>query len=371
MLDGRVKIDRVFGLQHELFAADPDGKRSLQQEKEFNSGMLMWLDLLRGHLLKFRQKGAQLAFRRTIVKAFEKVWDVLRSRSLRKPHAFLPPHDSDDAPLSLVRKEIIQPHTEHHGNPEQGRQSREQFPPLQLRQQCRRKPGVLAQLHESHVLAQAQGPQFLADGIPAKTFNNRVRSGSHFMKIKQKFLPVNRAKKRTRHLCRVNAIRNPRALPPASLRLLRRFLLKQSHHAVDRILLLLLLILIAGRATGECTEQSGGDALYVRRELRVGRGSSYSERNAHSPHVGPHFKSELIAGANRTRTSEHSDCWYVEIQIVRLGPGGRILHIGTEILDRRVISGILPRECCDRSQFLPQVEIRQPRILDLHIPSSN
>ncbi len=90
-----------------------------------------------------------------------------------------------DPPLAFIAEEVIQSHAKYHGDAQQCGQSGKQLSPFQLRQQRGRKPGVPAQFHQSHALAQTPGAQFFANQIPSRAFGNRVGHASHGFFIKK------------------------------------------------------------------------------------------------------------------------------------------------------------------------------------------
>ena len=259
VLHRRIEVDRVFSLKQEFVAANLDGQGSLQQIQQLHTGMLMRPLFLIHELLKFRDIPAQLPFVRFVIEALEEVGNVLCPGTLRKAHPILLAHDADHAPLAFVGEEVIQPDGIHHRNPQQRRQSREELAPFEFRKQCRRKPGMLAEFDQPHVLLEPQGPQLLPDRVALQTRGNRIRRIRHnFVILKEIFPTVNmtgvgqQGGRTPRSLAMVGNIRSSgrtngsaatqdksRSLTPA---LFRRLLLlaKQPDHIVDRVVLLLL-----------------------------------------------------------------------------------------------------------------------------------
>lgn len=116
MLDSGVEIDGVFGFEQEFFAADFQRKRSLDEKKKFNSGVLMGLQFFGGKVLKFGVKGAQFALCGVKIEAFEKVWDIWRAGTLRKTNAFFAASQRDYPALAFVGKEILEAYAKNQGD---------------------------------------------------------------------------------------------------------------------------------------------------------------------------------------------------------------------------------------------------------------
>src|SRR5579871_2938720 len=86
------------------------------------------------------------------------------------------------------------------------------------------------------------------------------------------------------------------------------FLLEQSHHAVDWILLLLLLACSARLLPRKYVlKQARRNAFDVRSEFRVRGRPVDAERNRHSLYVRLHFESQFIRGADRAQPGQNSN----------------------------------------------------------------
>src|SRR4051812_14138083 len=126
------------------------------------------------------------------------------------------------------------------------------------------------------------------------------------------------------------------------LRLL--FLFEQSHNLVDRVLLLLLLsvVLIAKLILESALQEPGGQALHIWSEFWIGGSSRDSKWNSHAANLCVHLEGKLIVRINHPATGEHPYGRNGEVDVVGLRALRRHFHIRTEVLNGRIVAGVLP-----------------------------
>ena len=103
------------------------------------------------------------------IQALEIVGDFPRVRANRESADDPSCGRSPNTGFGLRIEEILQAHAEHHGDAQERSQCGVHQIALQFREQRGGKAGVLAQLHQSHALAQAQTPDFASNRVVLET----------------------------------------------------------------------------------------------------------------------------------------------------------------------------------------------------------
>src|SRR6185436_18689795 len=101
--------------------------------------------------------GIESAVRDREIQTFEVIRNVSSILQFRKSQPVFLPNDLKHRSRLRI-EEILQADAEHHGNSQQRGQGGMHEIPLQLRKQRGRKPGMVAQLEQTHNLAESKAP---------------------------------------------------------------------------------------------------------------------------------------------------------------------------------------------------------------------